>query len=190
MGTRLRMELELLLEREPWPRALRLLQAWGALPLLDAALQGDPSLLRRIRWGQWLGLTRLTVLVAGAADPLALAERLQLPHREHRLLEQALRLHDRLQELAIDPALERAPMDASGWAALLEQHGWSAEAVALRLACGQRPRRPLLRWWARWRHVQPARNAQQLLEAGMHPGPALGQRLRQLRAERLRGERV
>jgi poly(A) polymerase len=81
-------------------------------------------------------------------------------------------------------------MDASGWAALLEQHGWSAEAVALRLACGQRPRRPLLRWWARWRHVQPARNAQQLLEAGMHPGPALGQRLRQLRAERLRGERV
>jgi poly(A) polymerase len=184
------MELELLLEREPWPLALELLQAWGALPLLDAGLQGDPFLLRRIRWGQRLGLTRLTALVAGAADPLALAERLQLPHREHRLQEQALRLRDRLQELAIEPALERAPMDAPGWAALLEQHGWSAEAVALRLACGQRPRRPLLRWWARWRHMQPACNAQQLLEAGMQPGPAVGQRLRQLRAERLRGERV
>ena len=194
LGTRLRMELELLLEREPWPAALRLLQAWGALPLLDAELQRDPALIRRIRWGQRLGLTRLTALVAGAADPLALSERLQLPHREHRLLEQALRLQERLQELAAglapDLGSERAPGDAPGWAALLEQHGWSAEAVALRLACGKGPRRPLLRWWARWRHVQPACNAQQLLEAGMPPGPALGQRLRELRAERLRGERV
>jgi poly(A) polymerase len=48
----------------------------------------------------------------------------------------------------------------------------------------------LLRWWARWRHLQPACNAQQLLAAGMQPGPAVGQRLRELRAERLRGERV
>jgi len=190
LGTRLRMELELLLEREPWPLALELLQAWGALPLLDAEMQRDPALIRRIRWGQRLGLTRLTALVAGAADPLALAERLQLPHREHRLLEQALRLRDRLQELAADRAPEQTPVDASGWAALLEQHGWSPEAVALRLVSGQRPRRPLLRWWARWRHLQPACNAQQLLAAGMQPGPALGQRLRELRAERLRVERV
>jgi poly(A) polymerase len=185
LGTRLRMELELLLEREPWPRALQLLQAWGALPLLDAELQRDPALIRRIRWGHRLGVTRLTALVAGAADPLALAERLQLPHREHRLLEQALRLKQRLRGVALD----RAPLDAHGWALLLEQHGWSPEAVALQLACGQGPRRPQLRWWARWRHLQPECNAQQLIAAGLQPGPALGERLRELRAERLRTER-
>jgi poly(A) polymerase len=29
------MELELLLEREPWPQALAALQRWGALVLLE-----------------------------------------------------------------------------------------------------------------------------------------------------------
>jgi poly(A) polymerase len=53
------------------------------------------------------------------------------------------------------------------------------------LACGSPLRGPLLRWWLRWRHVQPAETARDLLAAGLKPGPALGERLRQLRTERL-----
>ncbi|WP_370566308.1 hypothetical protein [Cyanobium sp. LEGE 06113] len=83
LGTRLRMELELLLRREPWPQALALLQNWGGLALLDAQLQADHHWHRRLRWAQRAGLPLLAALVAGAADPLALAERLQLPHRQH-----------------------------------------------------------------------------------------------------------
>ena len=71
------------------------------------------------------------------------------------------------------------------WCALLEASGCSPEAVALALACGSGPRRPLLRWLLRWRQVKAELTAADLLAAGMRQGPELGQRLRQLRAEAL-----
>jgi poly(A) polymerase len=176
------MELELLLEREPWLQALAALQRWGGLALLDGQLQADRHWRRRLQWAQRLGLPLLAALVAGAADPLALAERLQLPHRQHRLLAQLLELRRRL---ALAPAGSQ-PQPPSGWCALLEAPGLSPEAVALALAVGMGPRRPLLRWWARWRHTPPPLNAAELMaREGLRPGPALGERLRQLRAEHL-----
>ncbi|WP_094559078.1 CCA tRNA nucleotidyltransferase [Synechococcus sp. 8F6] len=186
LGTRLRMELELLLEREPWLAALTALQRWGALALLDPALQADGTWPRRLRWAERLGLPPLAALVAAARDPLALAERLQLPHRQHRLLVQWLELRRRLQERQG----EDLPVLAEHWCALLEAPGCSPDAVALALACGIGPRRPLLRWWLRWRQVKAASTAADLLAAGLRPGPELGQKLRELRAERLRLERL
>lgn len=83
---------------------------------------------------------------------------------------------------------------AGEWTAALE--GWPGavgpqrvsgvdmgQAVVLALACGFQPRRPLLRWCLRWRHLQPRQTAQQLLAAGIPRGPELGQRLRMLRLE-------
>ncbi|MCP9789316.1 CCA tRNA nucleotidyltransferase [Cyanobium sp. Maggiore-St4-Cus] len=186
LGTRLRMELELLLEREPWLAALGALQRWGALALLDPELQADTQWPRRLRWAVRLGLPLLVALVAGARQPLALAERLQLPHRQHRLLAQWLELRRRLME----QQLEGSPALPEHWCALLEASGCSPEAVALALACGSGPRRPLLRWLLRWRQVKAELTAADLLAAGMRQGPELGQRLRELRAERLRLERI
>jgi poly(A) polymerase len=183
LGTRLRMELELLLEREPWRQALGLLQQWGALVLLDQALQADHHWRRRLWWAQRWGLPPLAALVAGAADPLALAERLQLPHRQHRLLAQLLELRRRLAAAA--PQLA----GAADWCALLEVPGLSVEAVALALALGQGPRRPLLRWLLRWRSLKPPCTAADLIAQGWRPGPALGAELRRLRSLRLAAER-
>ena len=194
LGTRLRMELELLLEREPWPQALAALQRWGALVLLDPQLQADQIWPRRLRWAQRLGLPLMVALVAGAADPLALAERLQLPHAQHKLLAAWLALGERLGQEVLH---SRAAGDVVSWCALLEVPGCSADAVALALACsagGVQPwrqwRRPLLRWWWRWRHIQAPLQASDLIAQGLRPGPALGVRLRQLRAEALAAERV
>merc|ERR1711927_49371 len=47
LGTRLRMELELLFENEPWLKALGLLQEWGGLVLLDPLLASNAKLIRR-----------------------------------------------------------------------------------------------------------------------------------------------
>ena len=199
LGTRLRMELELLLEREPWPQALAALQRWGALVLLDPQLQADQIWPRRLCWAQRLGLPLMVALVAGAADPLALAERLQLPHSQHKLLASWLVLRERLAEevAVVGAAGDGAAGDAVSWCALLEAPGSSADAVALGLACsagGVQPwrqwRRPLLRWWWRWRHIQAPLQASDLIAQGLKPGPALGARLRQLRAEALAAERV
>ncbi|MCX5946344.1 MAG: CCA tRNA nucleotidyltransferase [Cyanobacteria bacterium] len=185
LATRLRMELELLLEREPWRQALALLQGWGALLLLDPALQADRHWRRRLAWAQRLGLPPLVALVAGASQPLALAERLQLPHRQHRLLAQLAELGQRLEAAG--------PTDGwsvSRWCALLEGHGLSAETGALAIASGVGPRRPLLRWWLRWRQLKAPLSADDLIAAGQRPGPELGERLRALRAERLDQERL
>ena len=185
LGTRLRMELELLLEREPWPAALNQLQSWGGLALLDPQLQQDRSWHRRLRWAARAGLPPLAALLATAADPLAIAERLQLPHRQHHLLAGLLRLRHRLS--ALSPTTGQWP--PSRWTTLLEEHGWVPEAVPLALACGFGPRRPLLRWWLRWRHIRTPVPAQELIASGLSPGPALGRRLAELRQQRLDGER-
>jgi poly(A) polymerase len=182
------MELELLLERENWRVALRELQAWGALILLDSSLQADRRWQRRLCWARRMGLDRMTALLAGAADPIGLAERLQLPHRQHRQLAQLLTLRERLD--AVGRAEDLRSWSPSRWSAFLERPGVSPEAVALALVAGDVPRRPLVRWWARWRHLRSTTTAESLVAAGLPPGPALGGRLRQLRAERLDRERL
>ena len=185
LGTRLRMELELLLAREPWPQALALLQRWGGLQLLDPALQAEPAPVRerRLRWAKRFGLPLLPALLARAADPLALAERLQLPHRHRNLLSQWLELRQRW------PQQEDCAWNAAQWCQWLEAPPVTSDAVAFELAVGQgvpRRRRPLLRWWLRWRHCKaPCTAAQLMAREGLRPGPALGARLMQLRLEQL-----
>lgn len=183
LSTRLRMELELLFVREPWGRALTALQDWRCLRLLDCQLQSDPFWFRRLRWAQRLGLPLLPAFLAGASTPTSLAVRLQLPHRYVRLLSQMEELRTRLTECR--------PETPSGWSALLEAPGLTPDAVALAVVTGARPRGPLLRWWLRWRHLKaPLTAAALMAQEGLKPGPEVGLRLRQLRAERLDRERL
>ncbi|MCS5698515.1 CCA tRNA nucleotidyltransferase [Cyanobium sp. FGCU-52] len=192
LATRLRTELELLLERESWILALAALQRWGGLLLLDPALQSDRHWRRRLRRAARLGLPLLPALLAVAAEPLAVAERLQLPHRQHRLLMRFLALRQRLAALPPEATGGRqAPgsWTAARWCDLLEEPGAAPEAVALALAAGVGPPRPLLRWWLRWRHLGAGVSAAELMAAeGLRPGPELGRRLRQRRRERLERE--
>ena len=180
LGTRLRMELELLFKREPWREALQVLQRTGGLALLDRQLQKDSSWRRRLHWAQRLGVPLFPALIAAAGDPLEVAERLQLPHRQHKLLVQLLALQSRLHA-----GLYQA-QPPSWWAEFLESPGLSPEAVALQITLAGPHWRPLLRWWGRWRHVRSPIPAQALIqEEGLRPGPALGKRLKALRFEAL-----
>ncbi len=189
LGTRLRMELELLLEREPWERALGFLQDWGALVLVDPALQADRRWRQRLRWARRYGLPLLPALLAGSEVAEAVARRLQLPHGQQRLLSQYGRLRQAWRALTGSDGQGVVPATPLAWTSFLEQPGWSAEAVALALVDGALPRRPLLRWWWRWRHLTAPVSGSDLIAGGMDPGPGLGQHLRQLRAEQLQQER-
>jgi poly(A) polymerase len=176
-------ELVLLLEQENWRLALGALQAWGGLSLLDATLQRDRHWARRLHWARRFDLPPLLALIAAAGDPVALAERLRLPQRQGALLPQLGELRSRLAAGALRQDLAAAsPWD---WCQLLEAPGLSPEAVALALACGLAPRRPLLRWLLRWRRLGPEVSARDLLASGMTPGPQVGERLRRSRKERL-----
>ena len=187
LATRLRMELELLFDREPWPQALLALQSWGALRLLDPALQADPRLFRRLIQAQRLHLPLLLALVAGADDPLELAARLQLPQQQQRWLQQMQELSAWLEVNAFEDAL--AGWTAEEWCDALEQQAWGAEAVALLVSQNPPQRRPLLRWWGRWRHLKSPRSARDLIADGWSSGPDLGVELQRLRLEALRRSR-
>jgi poly(A) polymerase len=178
LGTRLRMELELLFAREAWRQALAALQGWGALLLLDPALQQENQWPRRLLRAERFGLPLLPAYLAGAADPLALAKRLQLAQKHQHLLASFLTLRQLLLSLYQHDTELSAPHSPAGWSALLEGQGDRPEAVAL------------LRWLLRWRHLRAEQTAAELISAGFAQGPALGQRLRELRNQRLDRERL
>ena len=188
LATRLRMELELLLDRECWPQALNLLQGWRGLELLDPGLQSDGRILRRLGHAQRLGLPLLTALVAGASDPIALAARLQIPLQQQRVLQQQQRLLDWLAEMS---SKQLSAWSAADWTQALERQNLEPEAVAHAACVLAKPEsdaaywKALLRWWGRWRHLQADVTAKDLMAGGWKPGPALGRELRRLRLQRL-----
>jgi poly(A) polymerase len=181
LATRLRMELDLLLQREPWPKALALLRHWGGLALLDAELQRDQGWRRRLHWAGRLGLPLLQALVAGAEQPCGLAERLQLPQRQQEELRQLEQLLQRLDTADMADDL----LTASSWCRWLEAPGMRPAVVALAVSLGCSSRGPLLRWLLRWRHQAAPVSATELQRQGWRPGPALGAELRRLRYARI-----
>ena len=183
LATRLRMELVLLLEREPWFQALEHLQSWGGLSLLDPGLQNTQrwrmALLRAHRYS----LDKLPVLLACGDDPITTAERLQLPHRQQRMLKAFVQLRSSFAEL---PSALLDIWQASEWTDWLESQPCPEQAVHLALLCADVPRRPLLMWLFYWRHVNAGVSATDLIDSGVPVGPSIGQRLRELRANRLK----
>ena len=177
LATRLRMELERLLEREPWPQALDLLEQWEALPLLDVQLQQDPRRTERLRWARRLGLPLMPALLLGAVDPVAVAQRLQIPGKQQQWLLQCGEIRHWLVDTP--PSLQASP---SSWSKALEQQGWLPEAVALAVTLRPQQWKPLLRWWGRWRRIQAPQTARDLIAAGWQPGPAIGAELRRQRS--------
>ena len=97
------------------------------MELLDTGLQADGRILRRLIQAQRLGLPLLTALVAGAADPIVLAARLQLPTQQQRVLQQQQSLLAWLAEVGPEEVSEWSAVD---WTKALEGHGLAPEAVA------------------------------------------------------------
>ena len=174
------MELDRLLQREPWAEALSLLQSWSAMALVDPALQDDLPWRQRLTGACRLRVPLLPALLLGAADPLEVAKRLDLPGQQTKVLGQCRDLLAWLPEHAPPPS---AP--PSQWCRALEGSGWSAEAVVLAVCHRPAEWRLLLRWWGRWRHVRSPLTAAELIDAGWSPGPGLGAELSRLRLQRI-----
>ena len=198
LGSRSRMELELLFSEPCWHPALGLLEAWRALELIHRDWRSLPrrSEVWLQRLGQWghaittnwspaeLRLVGLLWLIPDQDNLLAIAERLQLAHRQEQLLSRSLELQSWLQSLTPETTDH---WKASDWTEALEERGAKAEPVMVLMPLGpsrhQQFRRPLLRWLLRWRLIQSPLNAKELINQGLSAGPALGTRLKELRAE-------
>ena len=183
LGTRLRMELELLFKQEPWREALQVLQQTGGLALLDSQLQQNGLWVRRLHWAQRMAVPLLPALVSGAADPLGLAERLMLPHKHQIALAQMLRL--RSQILLIETSSDYSHK-SSWWTSFLETNHYTPESVALLICQGVRLWPYLLRWWGRSRFVKPPVTAQQIMQQeNLKEGPEIGVQLYKARLQEI-----
>nr|YP_009530728.1 tRNA nucleotidyltransferase/poly(A) polymerase [Paulinella micropora]AXY63417.1 tRNA nucleotidyltransferase/poly(A) polymerase [Paulinella micropora] len=186
LTTRLRIELELLFECRYWQGSLHLLQVWGALELLDKNLQVNSyiSLKRRLIWGNRLGISLLLALISAARDPVTLATRLQLPKNQIQWLRQVEKLQELLAFTEGNNTVNSILLSGwrpSRWCRELETRGWHPEVIALGLISGLQPRRPLLRWWFRWRHIKSPITANEIIARENFSGYRLGCYLRQLR---------
>ncbi len=179
LGTRLRMELEGLLEEEQWAKGITTLQEWGALLLLDKTLQNDQLWGRRLVWASRIGVNSLTALIAGGSNPALLAKRLQLPKGEQKLLIESDQIVKHLDSL--DSLEKTKDWGAYQWSKEIESYKWKKEAIAIAISQGIACWRPLLRWWGEWRLIKSRISAKDLLENGWRPGPKLGQELNRLR---------
>ncbi len=183
LTTRLRLELELLFKEDSWELALENLQQWGGFLLLHASLQDDHHWKRRLRWASRLGVLPLTALVAGAKNSLALADRLQLPKKQQKLLAESLELKKFLSSVTSKNIhLNWSP---SQWCNEIESRAWSPDAVAIYICTGEEIWRPLIRWWGRWRLVKSPISGKELMKKGWKPGPSIGAELNRLRGEQI-----
>ena len=198
LASRARMELELLFSEDCWRQALGLLEAWNALELIQRGWRALPprsgAWLQRLGpWGHaidpnWnaeeLRLVGLLWLIPHQNNLLAIAERLQLAHRQQQLLSRTLELQSWLQSLNPETT-DR--WEASDWTFALEERGAKAEPLTALMLLGpnhhQHHTRPLLRWLMRWRLIQSPVTAEELMNQGVSAGPVLGTRLKELRAE-------
>ncbi len=179
LTTRLKMELELMLEKEPWEIALTHLKAWGALDLLDKSLEREQNLFRKILWGKRFGLPPLLILIAVASNSMALAERFLLPNQQTIALKESFEIQDWLNShKVLEDLMKWRP---SEWCIAIESKGWHPESIGLAISLGIKPWRPLLNWWGRWRHQKSPIKAQDLIKDGWLAGPKLGKELKRLR---------
>ncbi len=181
LSTRLRMELELLLEHEPWGIAIENLRSWGALVLLDSNLQTNPLLHRNLRWASKLSIPLLTVLVASAKDSVRLAQRLQLKEEQQQNIKKSRELESWLIANRSEATLDR--LSPSDWCKLLEQGSWDPSSIALTICISAPKWKYLLRWWGRWRHIKSPISAKELIQDGWMEGPEIGAELMRLRME-------
>ena len=134
--------------------------------------------------GYQIVLVGLLWLVPHQNNLLAIAEHMQLAHRQQQLLSRSLELHSWLQSLQPETTNQ---WKASDWTVALEERGAKAEPITALMVLGpnnhQHHTRPLLRWLMRWRLIESPISAKELMNQGLSAGPALGTRLKELRAE-------
>jgi len=174
LSTRLRMELEILLASDQWQLALSNLKRWKSLRLLDAQLQDTDQWQARLHWARRMPVSMILALVANAKDSVELGKRLHLCGRDQKCLRQLGQLRKLLDT-------HQWPVSPSQWSYFFESNGLMSSGVALAIIRGDQPRKPLLAWLMRWRHIKSPVTPRDLLQRGWTPGPKLGEELTRLR---------
>ena len=118
LSIRLKMELELLLKSKYWKNALKNLQSWGGLKILDSKLQNDHRLIEKIFIAKKSKIEPLTALVYESKHPISIAERLHLDQQQKEIIKGACQLNKYLKDLEANDLYKK--WTPSKWTSFLE----------------------------------------------------------------------
>jgi tRNA nucleotidyltransferase (CCA-adding enzyme) len=195
LATRLKAELNSLLEADYWKEAVQRLAALDAFKCLHPDLSLTPALWWQVRyldrWVRFLPgsplvtpwLMRLEILLAGVGDRerVAIAQNLQLPKESIDRLQQ---LETAAREIGERLPLLQKPSEIAGFLRV-----YRTGLLLLVAARGTRQIRSLLwRYLSQWSRVKAPLDGHDLRKMGYKPGPRFGDLLDALLAATLDGE--
>ena len=172
LSIRLKMELELLLKSNYWKNALKNLQDWGGLKILDSKLQNDHRIIEKIFIAKKSKIDPLTALVYESKNPISLAQRLHLEQKQKEVIQGACKLKKYLRNLTADDLYKKWP--PSKWTSFLEEINANESSFILEI-CKNNPLKEYLKSWLySWKDIESPINGDDLIAKGWEPGPEIG----------------
>ncbi len=175
LSIRLKMELELLLKSNYWENALKNLQTWGGLTLLDSKLQNDQRLIDKIVTAKESNIEPLIALVYESIDPISLAKRLHFNQQQQLIIEGACRLNKYLRNIRYNHSYKNwAP---SKWTRILEEINIDESCFIIEI-CKENPLKEYLKSWLfNWKDIKSPIKGDDLIAKGWVPGPKIGKEI-------------
>ncbi len=172
LSIRLKMELELLLKSKYWKNALKNLQAWGGLKIVDSKLQNDQRLIEKIFIAKKSNIESLTALVYESKNPIYQAKRLHLNQQQIEIIEGSLQLNKYLEDIKAKNSYKDWP--PSKWTTILEEINANESSFILEI-CRDNPLKKYLKSWLyNWKSIESPIKGDDLIAQGWSPGPEIG----------------
>ena len=172
LSIRLKMELELLFQSKDWANALKNLQAWSVLKIIDSKLQNDKLLFEKLVIAKKSNIEPLTAFVYESENPLYLAERLQLSEQQKEIIEGANKLNQSLKNIRDSQLYNH--WSPSEWTTVLEEINVNESSFVLEICRQNHFKKYLSSWLYNWKNIQSPINGDDLIAQGWESGPELG----------------
>ncbi|WP_269609603.1 CCA tRNA nucleotidyltransferase [Prochlorococcus marinus] len=172
LSIRLKMELVLLLKSKYWKNALKNLQDWGGLTILDSRLQNDQRLIEKIFIAKKSNIEPLTALVYESKDPIYLAKRLNLDQQQKEIIEGAFKLSKYLENLTANNLYKK--WSPSKWTIFLEEINANESSFILEIYKENPLKEYLKSWLYNWKDIESPIKGEDLIAKGWTPGPEIG----------------
>ena len=175
LSIRLKMELELLLESNYWKKALKNLQAWGGLTILDSKLQNDHRLIEKIFIAKKSDIDPITALVYESGNPINLSKRLHLTQHQQQTIEGACELKEYLKNIKNNHLYKN--WTPSKWTRILEKIKVNESSFILEIYKDNPLKEYLKHWLFGWKKIKSPITGDDLISKGWEPGPEIGNEL-------------
>ena len=179
LSIRLKMELELLLKSKYWENALKNLQSWRGLKIVDSKLQNDQRLIEKISIAKKSNIDPLIALVYESQNPINLAKRLHLNQQQQQIIEGACKLNKYLSDIAANHIYRT--WSPSKWTIILEEININESCFILEI-CKENPLKEYLKYWLfNWKKIVSPITGDDLIAKGWEPGPEIGKEIKRQR---------